>query len=81
MSYNIVMRIAILLLVLSGCTAYPSRPAPDSVAIMPNDCANERALTNYLEQQIERTDDQATKRRYKHRLWDFRYNCNLVASE
>jgi hypothetical protein len=81
MLYNTYMKILLLVLLLSGCSAYSHKPAPDSVAIMPNDCANERALTNYLEQQIERTDDQATKRRYKHRLWDFRYNCNLVASK
>jgi hypothetical protein len=75
------MRLAIILLMLSGCSAYPHKPAPDSVAIMPNDCANYQSLNTFLLEKIEGAPDEATQRRYKHRLWDYRYTCGHIAGK
>ena len=58
---------------------------PDEVAIIPNDCANERAISTWLEERANQKqgvmkdeDYQRAKSYYKHRLWDLRYNCNAV---
>ena len=38
---------------LSGCTVYNDRSVPVEVSIMPNDCANQQAIQNWLNYQIK----------------------------
>jgi len=79
------MRILILMLFLSGCSSYQMNRVPDEVAIIPNDCANERAITKWLEERSEQKqgvmrdeDYQRAKSYYKHNLWNLRYHCHVI---
>lgn len=79
------MRIALILLFLTGCSTYQMDRVPDEVAIIPNDCANERAITKWLEERgnqkqgvMKDEEYQRAKSYYKHRLWDLRYNCHSI---
>ena len=77
--------IVILTAVLSaGCQTYNTGRVPEAVAVMPNDCANFRAIETYL---IELTEAEKVplmseeqyetkKSYYKRALWQLRYNCN-----
>jgi uncharacterized protein YcfL len=79
-------KLIILLTVVltTGCQTYNTGRVPEAVAVMPNDCANFRAIETYL---IELTEaDRAPlmseeqyetkKSYYKRALWQLRYNCN-----
>ena len=79
------MKVAMLvtLLTLVGCTT--ARP-PTDVTIIPNDCANNTAITNWLVAQSKQPRSMFEneelyyehKRSIKNRLWNFRYNCNAL---
>ena len=71
--------VLLLVLIATGCSSYTHRSTPDAVAVMPNDCANYKALNTFLLERIEGAPDEATQRRYKHRLWDYRYTCGHIA--
>jgi hypothetical protein len=73
----------ILSAMLVGC-ANP-RP-PTDVVLIPNDCANTQAITNWLVQQSQQPRsyleslEQYEQRQsaVKTRLWNFRYNCQRL---
>lgn len=77
--------IVLLTAVLSaGCQTYNTGRVPEAVAVMPNDCANFRAIETYM---IELTEAKKTplmseeqyeakQSYYKRALWQLRYNCN-----
>ena len=65
--------LVIVTLLSTGCAL--QSPQPDSVAMMPNDCANYSALNNFLTDRIEGANDETQERYYKHRLWEYRYVC------
>ncbi|MDC1281815.1 hypothetical protein N8Z09_04085 [Methylophilaceae bacterium] len=77
--------IILLVVVMStGCASYNTGKIPEAVAVMPNDCANFRAIETYL-MEITAVDKQpleleesyeAKKSYYKRALWQLRYNCN-----
>ena len=76
----------IALSLLSGCTMYNNRSIPSSVTTMPNDCANENAIINWLEFQENQERGVFTneeiyaqdKRAIKYHKWRFKYICNTV---
>jgi hypothetical protein len=81
------LRIAIVLICLSllgGCTLINNRNIPSSVSLMPTDCANERAIINWLEFQERQergvfTNEEVytqDKRAIKFYKWRLRYACN-----
>ena len=74
--------LALVVVLVSGCTTVPTQPM--DVALIPNDCANQRAIVTYLE-----TSSSVPKSRFvsqqqydqhvsatKTRLWSLRYHCN-----
>jgi len=71
---------------LSGCSLYNDRSIPTEVSIMPNDCANQRMMLNWLEYQIGQEQSLLSnkgiyareQRALKHKKWDFKYACNPV---
>ena len=77
--------IILLTAVLSaGCQTYNTGRVPEAVAVMPNDCANFRAIETYLIELTEADrvplmseEQYETKQSYyKRALWQLRYNCN-----
>ena len=83
--YNTCMNkliISLLAVLVTGCATY-STP-PEAVAVMPDDCANQRAIESYLIGQIQidkpnlmsEEDYASTQSYYKRALWQLRYNCN-----
>jgi hypothetical protein len=68
---------------LLGCSTYSMNNAPDDVVMMPNDCANEKALSRWLTSRIEldkpltmsEKDYQHAISYNKHALWNLRYHC------
>ena len=81
MKQYIVLLTAVL---ATGCATYNVGNVPDAVAVMPNDCANFRAIETFL---IERSEAdkspivteehyETQKSHYKRALWQLRYNCN-----
>lgn len=76
----------LLSIYLSGCALPP--PMPLSVAMLPNDCANQKAITEWLEQvgrdskSIFETKSEYQERiaNVKSRLWEFRTVCNQTHS-
>ena len=69
--------ILIVALLSTGCAL--QKLQPDSVAMMPNDCANYQALNSFLTDRIEGAYDETQKRYYKHRLWEYRYVCGYTS--
>jgi hypothetical protein len=76
-------RISLLLLIaLTGCSTVNYTP-PASVAVMPNDCANQVAMINWLNSQaaIPRhplESEQAyelSRSQFRQRAWHVRYQC------
>ena len=73
-------------LVLTGCAATVNYTPPPAVTAMPNDCANQVAMINWLESQarvprhpLERPEDYETSRAsFRHRIWHVRYVCSPV---
>lgn len=67
---------------LVGCAA-PSYSPPPSVTAMPNDCANQTAMINWLESQariprhaMEKEQDyERSRASFRHRIWHVRYVC------
>ena len=75
----------LLLSLLVGCASQSHTPPP-SVAAMPNDCANQVAMINWLESQarvprhsMERQEDyERSRASFRHRIWHVRYVCRPV---
>lgn len=73
-------------LLLSGCASAVNYSPPPSVAVMPNDCANQVAMTNWLESQariprhpMEKEQDYEVSRAwFRQRIWHLRYVCRPV---
>lgn len=82
--YNNIMKLVTVIaaLSLSGCVHIATEPV--DVALIPNDCANQRAITAYLETVTNtppsRFVDQQRYEQYvsnaKNRMWRLRYHCN-----
>ena len=81
MKKYIILLIAIL---ATGCQSYNAGRVPEAVAVMPNDCANFRAIEKYM---IELTETKKSplmseeqyeikQSYYKRALWQLRYNCH-----
>ena len=74
------------ILLLTGCASTVNYNPPASVTAMPNDCANQVAMINWLESQarvprhsLERQEDYETSRAsFRHRIWHVRYVCRPV---
>ena len=82
-------KIAILssLVLLSGCSVYNDRNIPSAVTTMPRDCANERAILDWLDYQTKQdrgmfTNEDAyvqDQRAIKYHKWRFKYICNTTS--
>jgi hypothetical protein len=74
------------ILLLTGCASTVSYTPPPSVTAMPNDCANQTAMINWLESQAriprhpaERPEDyEISRAAFRHRIWHVRYVCRPV---
>ena len=72
------------LITLSGCATYNSLTPPIDVLVMPNDCANYKAIENWLDRQLNQPkavltplgEYNATQKAIKYKIWSLRYNCN-----
>ena len=73
-----------LIVVVAGCANV--RP-PVDVMLIPNDCANQTAIVNWLEEQgrisppsLLSDKDQYARHRasIRQRIWNMRYTCNPV---
>lgn len=72
-----------VMVLVTGCAHVQ---APLSVQAVPNDCANQRAIAQYLtelaqqpRQPLESRQDYETSRKsYQARVWHLRYTCNPV---
>jgi len=68
---------------LQGCL-YNHRMMPPDVAHLPNDCANQSRIENWLGSQIDQSKGMLmTEKAYvqgqktlKRKIWDLRYHCN-----
>ena len=73
----------LLVFVVAGCANV--RP-PVDVSLIPNDCANQPAIINWLEEQSKISlpplsdKDQYARHRasIRQRVWNMRYTCNPV---
>lgn len=76
--------LALTVLTLIGCTPIPRQPV--DVAMVPNDCANQIAITRWLELTARSSKSPLqTQAQYeqhissvKARMWKLRYHCNRV---
>ena len=67
---------------LAGCAGSPRMPV--DVAVIPDDCANQQAISRWLTQVIQTPRSQFTNREayeehissVKAKLWTLRYRCN-----
>lgn len=74
--------LALVLVLMSGCSAVPVQPI--DVALIPNDCANQRAIVAYLEAASSVSKSRfVSQQQYdqhvsstKNRMWNLRYQCN-----
>ena len=82
MSRSIKIIAPLVLVLLVGCAA-PNRPIPASVTAMPNDCANQVAMINWLLSQAavprhplesEQTYERS-RAEFRQRAWHVRYQC------
>ena len=72
-----------VVLVLTGCATATSPPI--DVRLIPNDCANQHAIVNWLQRESARPKStfetqenyELQKSMVKARLWNVRYACNL----
>lgn len=73
-----------LALLLNGCAVVNNRATPQEVAVMPNDCANSKAILNWLEYQIKqepswfknKEEYDREQRVLKHKKWSLLHRCN-----
>ena len=76
--------ILVAVALLNGCSVVNNRATPAEVAVMPNDCANSKAIVNWLDYQINQEptwfkDDKEyarEQRMLKHKMWSFMHHCN-----
>lgn len=74
------------LLLVVGCAQTVNYNPPASVTAMPNDCANQTAMINWLDTQAriprhpaeKEIDYEASRAGFRHRIWHVRYVCNPV---
>lgn len=79
-------RIFLLLstMILVGCAGLPQPPV--SVQLIPDDCANQEAITRWLDQVAQhprnplqsQRDHEQNITNIKARMWHLRYRCNPV---
>ncbi len=79
-------KVAVLssLVLLGGCSVYNDRNIPSAVTTMPRDCANERAILDWLDYQAGQERGMFTneevyaqdQRSIKYHKWRFKYICN-----
>ena len=71
------------LLLVAGCAQTVNYTPPPQVSAMPNDCANQTAMINWLESQarlprhsMERIEDyEASRASFRRKIWHVRYVC------
>lgn len=83
-AYNASMKVVLapILVLVSGCAAVPVQPI--DVTLIPNDCANQRAIVAYLEAASSMPKSGfVSQQQYdqhvsstKNRMWSLRYHCN-----
>ena len=79
-----VTTVVIALSLLSGCAVYNDRSIPSAITSMPRDCANERAILDWLDYQAGQERGMFTseevyeqdQRAIKYQQWRFKYICN-----
>jgi len=76
--------VVVALALLNGCAVVNNRATPPEVAVMPNDCANSKAILNWLDYQIKQEPSwfksneeyDREQRILKHKKWSFLHHCN-----
>lgn len=76
--------LTIAITLLGGCAIYNDRTAPMDVTAIPNDCANKRAILNWLTAQARQPKGLLTHEHLydqqqsaiKQKIWEMRYYCN-----
>ena len=72
------MRYLFLVLLLSGCSnLQPKLSPPVDVSLIPNDCANQKGIVQWLEHQLPGATNEYVSQ-IRARIWHLRYTCNLV---
>jgi LAS superfamily LD-carboxypeptidase LdcB len=74
------------LLLVTGCAATVNYTPPAAVEAMPNDCANQTAMINWLESQarvprhsLESQEYyEASRASFRKKIWHVRYVCRPV---
>lgn len=74
------------LLLVTGCASTVNYTSPATVEAMPNDCANQTAMINWLDSQariprhsMEKEEDyERSRASFRHRIWHVRYVCRPV---
>lgn len=69
-------------LLIAGCTTVPKMPV--DVALVPNDCANQQAITQWLIEVAKTSkstfqnqkDYEQFQSQVKSKIWNIRYACN-----
>lgn len=76
---------AVAVLSLAGCAHHNITP-PVDVRLVPNDCANQQMIVNYLSQVAQQPrqmfetekDHEIRRAEVRQRIWTMRYHCNPV---
>ena len=72
------LRYLLVSLLLSGCGHFAPKLSPRvDVGTIPNDCANQNGIVQWLERQQSGESDEYV-RQIKFRIWHLRYTCNPV---
>ena len=71
------LALALSLALLAGCTARIP-PPPMAVQAMPNDCANRKAIINWLADLESKQTDERYRGEIRAKIWTVRYNCQPV---
>ena len=72
------MRYLLIVLFLSGCGHFAPKLAPPvDVSLIPNDCANQHRIINWLESQSQGEWNEHVAQ-LRGRIWHLRYTCNPV---
>jgi hypothetical protein len=72
------MRYFLIVLLLSGCSNFgPKLSPPVDVGLVPNDCANQKGIIQWLENQKSGESNEYVSQ-IKARVWHLRYTCNPV---
>ena len=72
------MRYLLIVFFLSGCGHFaPKLSPPVDVSTIPNDCANQKGIIQWLEHQKSGESNEYVSQ-IKARVWHLRYTCNPV---